>query len=410
MKQSAFKKSYKKLSDKILWERYCFRQDKNALFQLTERYIYLTLAASFSLTQNKEQAEGLARKAFQFLARQLPHETTFPSIPQLLPHLLGSLHHQQTTIELSDFSTQTYTRISTYHIPFFSFACLSKRQLLDAIRHRLVSSEQKNISKHAEKCPLCRMALQGAATGKPVLFDMLNTCNLDFLETYYRHHSPQIVLNGISPVLSTPPRHRIKSVSWVGISGGLLLIALLIGFLKFQKNYKPVSTETAVQESFIPIVSEVHPIAEKENEIISATYEANKEESQVQVQKEEKIIVYEERQTVLSDAPPAQEIVEVQEKSNSTIPEPSTTKMAITDAISATAALESGKYEEALSFYLPRMQSKNEDIRFDAMLMVAKCYIGLKQPEEAGKLLQNLIDEAKGAPKRKAKRLLRSLD
>src|SRR5690606_40200344 len=137
---------------KILWERYCFRQDKNALFQLTERYIYLTLAASFSLTQNKEQAEGLARKAFQFLARQLPHETTFPSIPQLLPHLLGSLHHQQTTIELSDFSTQTYTRISTYHIPFFSFACFIKRQLLVAFILWLMIIEQKNICNESENC------------------------------------------------------------------------------------------------------------------------------------------------------------------------------------------------------------------------------------------------------------------
>jgi FimV-like protein len=67
------------------------------------------------------------------------------------------------------------------------------------------------------------------------------------------------------------------------------------------------------------------------------------------------------------------------------------------------------KYKEALNTYKKELNSDNKGRRQKASLMTARCYLALGQKTQATKVLEDLVQNGSGAPKREAKKMLDDL-
>lgn len=437
MKHQDFTGTYKRLSDKGLAERYLRRHDQEAFIRLAERYFHLMLTAGLYYTRDTARAFEICREALLYLAASTRFKASVNAswknfLPEMIRELCKSYPEHPPKILTGH---QLAPVISSYPLlnKSFSFqktACLSKRQLIDLSRSKLIGEEEKIISRHLVSCPLCRIAHLGASENKEQALALLESSDMGFLKDYFKKNGPQIHLNGIHPTFSGETKKQ-SSLYWPLLGTGILFVGFLVWYTGFRTNAArtaqpspPQSPPSQASPSSMPdpgpspSTSATAAVTLTESKLSAAATlpeaplppaeEANESAdmpSEPKVRSAEKRQEHQQKNSPEEHPHPPPEIQKINQPAEISLKEniPQEDKTAY-------EAYEKGAFREALVYYQQGMDHPDSKIRQENALMAARCYLGLKEKSKATEILKHLSGEGQGAAKRKARRLLRTIE
>lgn len=342
---------------------------------------------------------------------------------------------------------------------FEESACLTKRQLSGYVTNRITPEEAYPLEHHIHICPLCREALEGALKQRENL-PALSELNPEFLKEHFSITHPEVHLNSMALSSSLHSGSKFKGIKTVrlflkpsGYISAAVLILCALGYMEISKSFKtgadpevrarsvikspeaentlePVAAESffrtdkavtttpgenPVETFSVRQVSGEQPGQQKPEPLLIAdpAQKIKKEPQHIAGQKPN--VVPAEKNTREETVPKTTGTKEkkeklIKEQPDQSFENPAAKEVSGTEILSAEELFRAGKFEAALKNYKAHMNTGSDRDRQYAALNVARCYMGMGKYENAKLLLQSLVENGSGAPKRQARRMLRNLE
>ena len=344
--------------------------------------------------------------------------------------------------------------------------CPTKRQMQDYLKGVMQPEEIYAFEHHISSCMLCSEAMDGMMEHPQEALAGMTHLNDNFLKDHLELHPPHIHLNGIAVTNAADIKHKNKNTIplWkpIGIAAALLLCLGLGWYVKnttpFTGTHTPTTIAHAQEESGIENVppsyqanppdqktpttapSAIHTVAEAPptpdplpmKTLAAAAFSADsapQEPPREQLKKAPSLPLSATKETLATtpnprDAASLSGSADVQQKEAETPMETAKVR-AISSKTEATKKeqphrnsetydadelFEQGEYALALTAYKRQMNKGDEKSNAQAKLMAAHCYLHLGERKSARKLLTDLAENSNGAPKRRAKRLLKEME
>jgi hypothetical protein len=333
---------------------------------------------------------------------------------------------------------------------FESSACLTRRQVQDYVNKTMSREECFAAEHHINSCSFCSAALDGLTS------DTLKNMDNAFLKEHLSLIRPQVHLSSIAPTASgnliqRRPKKNAKAplVKTSSITAALLLGFGVLWYLQYGSRMQSPANNSNIQKAApaakaitvekIPDAKPVNTLAAGPEDKVAVTEVAFHSSSPgPEEQRPQPLITTKpgEQQTAVSersltpeadkgaavkDAASEKKTIEDASEIPAAVPKPAvlpvkevkrTTppKASDQEGQSAEELYQNGKYGAALNLYKKQMSSSGSRTEQEAALQAANCYLKLGQKDNAVKLMQSLVENGNGSPRRQAKRLLRDME